>query len=77
VYRNNVQKYGLETGVRAQVNRLCVHFLHVTAATNILSHEADIAKVQEWLSYANVSTARLYDRRKTQPEDRPTFRVRY
>ena len=48
-----------------------------TAATNALSHEADIAKVQEWLGHANVSTTRLYDRRKTRPEDSPTFRVKY
>src|ERR1700745_3395788 len=71
-YRNIVQKYGLETGVRAQVNGLCVHSLRATAATNALSHEADIAKVQEWLGHANVSTTRLYDRRKTRPEDSPT-----
>jgi integrase/recombinase XerD len=77
VYRNIVQKYGLETGVRAQVNGLCVHSLRATAATNALSHEADIAKVQELLGHANVSTTRLYDRRKTRPEDSPTFRVRY
>jgi site-specific recombinase XerD len=77
VYRNIVQKYGLETGVGAQVNGLCVHSLRATAATNALSHEADIAKVQEWLGHANVSTTRLYDRRKTRPEDSPTFRVRY
>ena len=69
--------YGLETGVRTQVNGLCVHSLRATAATNALSHEADIAKVQEWLGHANVSTTRLYDRRKTRPEDSPTFRVRY
>jgi len=62
VYRNIVQKHGLETGVRAQVNGLCVHSLRATAATNALSHEADIAKVQEWLGHANVSTTRLYDR---------------
>jgi integrase/recombinase XerD len=77
VYRNIVQKYGLETGVSIQVNGLCVHSLRATAATNALSHEADIAKVQEWLGHANVSTTRLYDRRKTRPEDSPTFRVRY
>jgi integrase/recombinase XerD len=29
------------------VNGLCVHPLRATAATNALSHEADIAKVQE------------------------------
>jgi hypothetical protein len=28
------------------------------ASTNALSHEADIAKVQEWLAYATVSTTR-------------------
>jgi integrase/recombinase XerD len=77
VYRNIIQKYGLETGISAQVNGLCVHSLRATAATNALSHEADIAKVQEWLGHANVSTTRLYDRRKTRPEDSPTFRVRY
>jgi site-specific recombinase XerD len=73
----HVQKYGLEAGISAQVNGLCVHSLRATAATNALSHEADIAKVQEWLGHANVSTTRLYDRRKTRPEDSPTFRVRY
>src|SRR5271170_3746228 len=77
VYRNIVVKYGLETGISAQVNGLCVHSLRATAATNALSHEADIAKVQEWLGHANVSTTRLYDRRKVRPEDSPTFRVRY
>jgi integrase/recombinase XerD len=77
VYRNIVVKYGLETGISAEVNGLCVHSLRATAATNALSHEADIAKVQEWLGHANVSTTRLYDRRKTRPEDSPTFRVRY
>ena len=42
-----------------------------------LSHEADIAEVQEWLGHANVSMTRVYDRRKTRPEDSPTFRVIY
>jgi integrase/recombinase XerD len=77
VYHNIVRKYGLETGISAEVNGLCVHSLRATAATNALSHEADIAKVQEWLGHANVSTTRLYDRRKTRPEDSPIFRVRY
>jgi len=76
-YQNIVRKYGLETGISAEVNVLCVHSLRATAATNALSHETDIAKVQEWLGHANVSTTRLYDRRKTRPEHSPTFRVRY
>jgi len=77
IYRNVVRHYGLIAGVSAAVNGLCVHSLRATAATNALSHQADIAKVQEWLGHANVSTTRLYDRRKTRPEDSPTFRVRY
>lgn len=72
-----VPKYGLETRISAEVSGLCVHSLRATAATNALSHEADIAKVKEWLGHADVSTTRLYDRRKTRPEDSPTFRVRY
>jgi len=77
IYRNIILKYGLQTGISAEVNGLCVHSLRATAATNALSHEADIAKVQVWLGQANVSTTRLYDRRKVRPEDSPTFRVRY
>lgn len=56
---------------------LGVHSLRATAATNALEHEADIAKVQQWLGHANISTTRLYDRRKSRPEDSPTFRVQY
>ena len=77
IYRNIVLKYGLESGVTAQVKGLCVHSLRATAATNALSHQADIAKVQDWLGHANVSTTRLYDRRKSKPEESPTFRVKY
>lgn len=77
IYRNVVKKYGDQTGMNIEVNGLCVHSMRATAATNALSHEADIAKVQEWLGHANVSTTRLYDRRKTRPEDSPTFRIKY
>jgi site-specific recombinase XerD len=51
--------------------------MRATAATNALEHEADIAKVQEWLGHADISTTRMYDRRKSRPEDSPTFKVRY
>jgi integrase/recombinase XerD len=53
------------------------HALRATAATNALDHEADIAKVQEWLGHANISTTRIYDHRRTRPEDSPTFKVNY
>jgi integrase len=77
VYRNIVVKYARESGVSAEAIGTCVHSMWSTAAINALSHEADIAKVQEWLGHANVSTTRLYDRRKTRPEDSPTFHVKY
>ena len=32
------------------------HALRTTAATNALDHQADIAKVQEWLSHSNIVT---------------------
>lgn len=54
-----------------------VHVTRATAATNALEHEADIAKVQEWLGHADISTTRMYDKRKSRPEDSPTYRVSY
>jgi integrase len=53
------------------------HALRATAATNALDHEADITKVQEWLSHANIATTRIYDHRRSRPEDSPTFKVAY
>jgi hypothetical protein len=46
VLKSIVRKYAFETGIGGQINGLCVHSLRATAATNALSHEADIAKVQ-------------------------------
>lgn len=53
------------------------HALRATAATNALDHQADIAKVQQWLGHASIATTRIYDRRSTRPEDSPTFKVAY
>lgn len=53
------------------------HALRATAATNALDHQADIAKVQAWLGYANIAITWTYDRRKSRPEDSPTFKVVY
>lgn len=77
VYKNIVKKYGRITGIDGIVDGLCVHSMRATAATNALTHDADIAKVQEWLGHADISTTRLYDRRKSKPEESPTFRVKY
>lgn len=66
--RGYAKKLGIEIGV---------HALRATGATNALEHEADIAKVQEWLGQANIATTRLCDRRKSRTEDSPTFKVSY
>lgn len=62
---------------RIEVAGLGVHGLRATAATNALEQGADIAKVQQWLGHANISTTRIYDRRGERAEDSPTFKVRY
>ena len=70
--------YKLVRSYSAQLGfEIGVHALRATAATNALDHHADIAKVQEWLGHANISTTRIYDHRRTRPEDSPTFKVAY
>jgi site-specific recombinase XerD len=46
-------------------------------ATNALAHNADAAKVQEWLGHVKVATTRIYDKRWSRPEESPTFKVEY
>jgi site-specific recombinase XerD len=75
LWKDVVKKYARQIGIDASA--ISVHGLRATAATNALEHEADIAKVQEWLGHASISTTRLYDRRKMRPEDSPTFKVSY
>jgi integrase/recombinase XerD len=77
VYDDVVNHYGKEVGIMVDVHGFCVHALRATAATNALAHNADIAKVQEWLGHANVSTTRIYDKRRMRPEESPTFKVKY
>jgi integrase/recombinase XerD len=67
-----VRKYSALLGFEIEA-----HALRATAATNALDHEADIAKVQEWLGHSNIATTRIYDHRKTRPEDSPTFKTTY
>jgi integrase len=70
--------YKLVRSYSARVGcRVGAHAMRATAATNALDHQADIAKVQEWLGHANIATTRIYDRRSSRVEDSPTFKVAY
>jgi Phage integrase family len=51
--------------------RFSPHALRATAATNALDRAADLGKVQKWLGHANVSTTRLYNRRRSRPRTTP------
>jgi integrase/recombinase XerD len=75
VYRNVVMHYAKRLGISIEL--FGPHSLRATAATNALEHGADISRVQEWLGHSNISTTRLYDKRKTRAEDSPTFKVEY
>ena len=55
----------------------CVHSARATAITNTLDHGADMATVQKWAGHSNISTTRLYDRRKDRAEDSPSYKVSY
>ena len=58
-----MKRYGKAVRITVDVHGFGVHSLRATAATNALVHNADIAKLQEWLGHANVSTTRIYDKR--------------
>lgn len=75
VYADVVVFYMNKVGISG--DNMGPHALRATAATNALENQADIAKVQEWLGHANISTTRIYDRRGSKPEDSPTFKVSY
>ena len=53
------------------------HCLRATGATNALSNGADLGKVQDFLGHANIQTTRIYDKRKDDIADSPTFKIKY
>jgi len=75
VYQNIVIPYAKQA--RIHFDGLSPHALRATAATTALEKGADIARVQDWLGHANVSTTRLYDKRQSRPEESPTYKVEY
>ena len=68
IYEDIVRYYGEKVGITTDVHGFCVQ---PGTAANALAHNADIAKVQEWLGHANIATTRLYDRRQSRPEESP------
>jgi site-specific recombinase XerD len=70
-----LQRHGAAAGIT--LDRLCLHALRAPAATaaNALEHQADIAYAPMWLGHASIAATRLYDRRRSRPEDSPTFKV--
>ena len=67
-----IKRWALKSGV--QVTGFCNHALRSTAAINALEHGAEITEVQEWFGHSNnISTTRLYDRRKMRPGRQPYF----
>jgi integrase/recombinase XerD len=70
-----IRAYAIKAGVKNLAR--AAHAMRATAATHALDNGADIAKVQEWLGHASIATTRVYDHRRTRPEDSPTFKVAY
>ena len=75
IYKDVLKRYAVDA--RIPPNMLRPHVLRATAATNALEHGSDITKVQEWLGHQSITTTRLYDRRRSKPEDSPSFKVEY
>ncbi len=77
VYRDIIRRYAEQAGLTQKVQRMCTHVARTTAITNTLANGADLAEAQQWAGHANISTTRLYDRRKRRPEDSPSYKVSY
>ena len=72
-----VRRYASQVGLLSEIINIGPHAMRATAATNALEHAADIAKVQEMLGHSNISTTKLYDRRSSNPEESPVFKIEF
>ena len=71
-FRHEVEAKLLEAVERDEYREVTPEFWQriEAAVTNAL-------EVQYWMGRADISTTRLYDKRKAQPEDSPSFKVQY
>ena len=53
------------------------HAFRHACASMLFAKGRNVKQVQEWLGHANIATTRIYDHRRTRPEDSPTFKVAY
>lgn len=65
----------LKWGRKVGIDNLSVHALRATSATLALKSGAEIVEVQEWLGHSDISTTRMYDKRRFDVEDSPSFKV--
>ena len=77
VYHYIVRRCREEVGMTIDVHWFGVHLLRAVAVMKALADGADIVKVREWPGHTNVSTTRIYDKRKMRAKQSPTFKVEY
>ena len=70
-----VMSYARAAGIK--IENFHPHSLRATGATNALSNGADLGMVQDFLGHANIQTTRIYDKRKDDIEDSPTYKIKY
>lgn len=75
IYSRVVRPYMAMVGIHGEL--MGPHALRCTATTTALENHADIARVQDWLGHANITTTRLYDRRQVRATESPTFNIAY
>lgn len=70
-----IKRYAEQAGIESA--RMGVHTLRSTAATTALKNGAALEEVQFWLGHSDPKTTQVYDYRKQETENSPTFKVAY
>ncbi len=72
-----VKHYAQKVGISGEVPGFSPHSLRTTAITNALEHGAELSEAQKWAGHSDISTTRIYDKRRHRPENSPTYRIKY